>query len=202
MLISGISDIRKVCMSTPTNRSRTRRGGFLRHLSGLLFFSLLFLIFSGIRLLRRGRRRCLRGWRWIRLRRRGCLGGCLHCFRVSQTADAGIAIPLTVLIGVATARTRPGFVLFHSSPVAVPIRVPETTGAAVIITRSEVATFRADAGTAYAETAYAETPFARTALPGARTWHGPVGMRMRLTRIEISNGTTLPFVIGHRATRL
>lgn len=35
-----------------------------------------------------------------------------------------------------------------------------------------------------------------------REYPGRVGMRVRLTRIEISNGTTLPPVIGHRATRL
>ena len=120
----GIADIPKVGMSTPTNRSRTHRRCFLRHLGGLLFFCLLFLIFSGIGILRRGRRRCLRWRRWSRLRRRGCLGRWIRCFRVSPTTDAGIAIPLTVLIRVATARTRPHFVVFDSSRVAVGIDVP------------------------------------------------------------------------------
>ena len=143
MPTSDIADIRKVCMPTPTNRSRTRRRGFLRHLGGVLFFCLLFLIFSGIGLLRRGRRRGLRGWRWIRLRCRGRLGGGLHCFRVSQTADARVAHTFTVPIDVATAHTRPSFVQFHRCRVAVPIRVPGTTPAGVRIIACGVATFRA-----------------------------------------------------------
>ena len=133
MPTSGIDAIPKVCMSTPTNRSRTRRRGFLRHLGRLLFFSLLFLIFSGIGLLWRGRRR------WIRLRCRRCL----YCFRVSQTADARVAGTFTVAISVATAHTRPRFVQFYRCRVAVPIRVPGTTPAGVSIIACSVAPFRA-----------------------------------------------------------